>query len=118
MLGVGIGLQNVLALYVDALEAAVDGRVEHVRDAKPWLMVEGNAPKAFEHLAGCIVRNMPVARKLVREGAHVARALHVVLAAQWVHADAQASDMPVAIARFAIPMRVVVPWLCSVTPRP
>ena len=26
--------------------------------------------------------------------------------------------LPVAIARFAMPITIVVPWLCSVTPRP
>ena len=61
VLGVGIGLQNVLALDVDALEGAVDRRIKHVRDAKPRLMVERDAPKAFEHLPGRIVRDMPVA---------------------------------------------------------
>ncbi len=36
---------------------------------------------------------MPIARQFVRERAHVAGALHVVLAAQRVHADAGAADI-------------------------
>jgi hypothetical protein len=36
---------------------------------------------------------MPVARQLVRERAHVAGALHVVLAAERVHADAGTADI-------------------------
>ena len=40
-----------------------------------------------------VVGHVPVARELVREGAHVARALDVVLAAERVHADAVAADV-------------------------
>ena len=36
---------------------------------------------------------MAIARQFVRERAHVAGALHVVLAAQRVHADADAADI-------------------------
>ena len=45
MLGVGIGLQDVLALDVEALERAVDGGVEHVGDAQARLGVERDAPQ-------------------------------------------------------------------------
>ena len=45
MLGVGIGLQDVLALDVDALEGAVDRGVEHVGDAQARLVVERDAPQ-------------------------------------------------------------------------
>jgi hypothetical protein len=54
----------------------------------------------------------------VREAAHVARALDVVLAAQRVHADAGPADIAGAMARLAIAITVDEPWLCSVTPRP
>ena len=40
MLGVGIGLGDVLALDEEALEGAVDGGVEHVGDAQARLGVE------------------------------------------------------------------------------
>ena len=40
-----------------------------------------------------VVGDVAVAGQLVRERAHVARALHVVLAAQRVHADAVAPDV-------------------------
>ena len=90
MLGVGVGLQDVLALDVDALERAVDRGVEHVGDAQARLLVERHAPSALEQRARRIVRDVPVAGQLVRERAHVAGALHVVLAAQRVHADARA----------------------------
>ncbi len=40
-----------------------------------------------------VVGNVAIAREFVRERAHVARALHVVLAAQRIHADAVAADM-------------------------
>ena len=44
-------------------------------------------------LARRVVRHVAVARIFVRERAHVARALHVVLAAQRVYADALAADV-------------------------
>ena len=46
MLGVGVGLQDVLALDVEALERAVDGGVEHVGNAQAGLRVERHAPQA------------------------------------------------------------------------
>ena len=93
VLGVRIGLEDVLALAVEPLEGAFDGRVEHVRNAQARLLVEGDAPKRLEHLPRGIARDVPVAGKLVREGAHVAGALHVVLAAQGVHAHARPADI-------------------------
>ncbi len=51
------------------------------------------APQRLEHRAGGVVGHVPVAGQLVRERAHVARALHVVLAAQRVDADAVAADV-------------------------
>ena len=93
MVGVGVGLQDVLALDVDAAEGAFDGGVEHVGDAQAGLGVDPGAPDPLEHLARGILADMAVAGKLVREGAHVAGALDVVLAAQRVHADAGAADI-------------------------
>ena len=43
--------------------------------------------------ADVVLRDVPVAGELVREGAHVAGALHVVLPAQRVDADALAADV-------------------------
>ena len=48
---------------------------------------------ALEDLARRVVGDVAVARQLVRERAHVAGALHVVLAAQRVHADARPADI-------------------------
>src|SRR5580704_17550279 len=91
--GIGIGLQDVLALDVNALEAAVDRGVEHVGNAQAWLLVEGDAPVLLKHLPGRIDRNVPVSRKLVRERTHVAGALHVVLAAKRMYPDAGPADV-------------------------
>ena len=76
-------------------------------------------PQALSNNARAgVVRDVAVAGQFVRERAHVAGALHIVLAAQRIHADASRPILPVAIARLAIAMTVVEPWLCSVTPRP
>ena len=51
VMGVGVGLQDVLALDVDALERAVDRGIEHVGDAQARLLVERARPKRFEQFA-------------------------------------------------------------------
>ena len=51
-------------------------------------------PQSFlEQVARGVVGDVAIARQLVREAAHVAGALDVVLAAQRVHADAGAADI-------------------------
>ena len=60
---------------------------------RPGSRVERDAPQRLEQLARRVVGDVAVARQLVRERAHVAGALHVVLAAQRVHADAGAADI-------------------------
>ena len=55
----------------------------------------------------------------MRERAHVAGALHIVLAAQRIDADAVAADIAGQPWRdWPCAMTMVEPWLCSVTPRP
>ena len=51
VLGIGIGLENVLPLYVDRLEAAIDGGIEHVRDTQTWLRIQP-VRKVMEPLNG------------------------------------------------------------------
>ena len=88
--------------HVDALERAVDGSVEHVGDAQPRLVVKRPLPKASRTSSGSRLRNMTIAGTPRGEGAHVASALHIVLAAQRVHADAPSRPiLPVAMARLA-----------------
>ena len=93
VLRVGIGLHDVLALDVEALERAVDRGIEHVGDAQARLGIERHAPIALEQSADRVVGDMAIARELVREGAHVAGALDIVLAAQRIHADAAPADI-------------------------
>ncbi len=79
--------------HVDALEGAVDRGVEHVRDAQTRLVGNLDTPELLEGLARCIVGDVAVTRQLVRERAHVAGALYIVLAAQRVNADARPADI-------------------------
>ena len=51
------------------------------------------APQRLEDAAHGVVGDVAIAGQLVREGAHVAGALDVVLAAQRVHADALAAEI-------------------------
>ena len=60
---------------------------------RPGSLSSGLSHSASKHRAGGVVGDVPIAGKLVRERAHVAGALHVVLAAQRVHADAGPADV-------------------------
>ncbi|MNL74855.1 hypothetical protein D3C87_2005590 [compost metagenome] len=62
MLGIGIGLQDILALDIDALERAIDGRIQHVGNAQARLIVERHAPELLEGLARRIIGNVAIAR--------------------------------------------------------
>ena len=93
MLGVGIGLGDVLTLDEECLELAHHGGVEHVGDAHAGIAAQLRAPQRLELLAHRIVGDVAVARQLVGEGAHVARALDVVLPSQRVDPDAVAADV-------------------------
>ena len=90
---VRVRLGEVLALDVERAETAVERRLEHVRDAKSWLVADRHIPGRLEVATRDGIRHVPVARQLVRERAHVAGALHVVLSAQRIHAHALAADV-------------------------
>src|SRR5262249_5940762 len=67
---------------------ARDRPVEHLRDHEPALLLDRPSPARLEHRAHRVVRRRAVHRERVRQRAHVARSLHVVLPAQRVHAAA------------------------------
>src|SRR5690606_28114721 len=67
--------------------------VEHVGDAQAGFRVQRHAPVVFEQLAHGRIGNVAIAAQLVREAAHVAAALNVVLTAQRVHAHAAAANV-------------------------
>ncbi len=93
VLRVRIGLREILALNEQSAEFAADGLRQHVRNAQTRIGVEVHVPPSFERAAHRVVGDVAIARKFVRKGTHVARALHVVLAAQRIHADAVAADV-------------------------
>src|SRR5437763_14887522 len=57
------------------------------------LRIELDAPRGLELIAYRLTRDMAIAGQFVRERAHVAGSLHVVLAAQRVHADTGPADI-------------------------
>src|SRR6185503_6881798 len=93
MLGVRIGLCDVLTFDVQALELAVQGGFEHVWNAQSWLALQLDSPAVLEQMTHRIVGYVPVGRELVGKGSHVARALDVVLATQWIDANAFTPDV-------------------------
>ena len=115
---VRIGLHEVLALHVHALERAIEGGLEHVRDAQARLGLQRHAPVGLEARAHGGIGDVAVGGELVREGTHVAGPLHVVLAAQRAHAHPLATQVAGGHGEIGVAITVVVPWLCSVTPSP
>ena len=93
MLGVRVRLQDVFALAVQALERALNRRIQHIGDAQARFVIDLNAPDFLEDVAHGFALHMAVAGQFMRERAHIARALHVVLPAQRVHAHTGAADI-------------------------
>ncbi len=93
VMGVGIGLHEVLALHVHALEAAIEGGLEHVGDAQSGLRLQRDTPCLLEQRADRGVGHVAIGTELVWERAHVARALDVVLPPQRIDANALATDV-------------------------
>jgi hypothetical protein len=60
---------------------------------RPGSLFEMHAPQRLEHRPGRVAGDVTIAGQFVRERAHVAGALHVVLPPQRVHADAGAADI-------------------------
>ena len=69
---IGIGLENVFALNVEALERPIDGSIEHVRNTQARLVIKLRTPQRLEHRVRGVFRDVAVARKFMRERAHVA----------------------------------------------
>ncbi|MNP17090.1 hypothetical protein D3C76_1095120 [compost metagenome] len=93
VLGIGVALGDVFALAIQALEAAGQGRLEHVGNAQARVGLQGDVPGLFELRSYHLVGDVPVAGQLMGEGTHVAGALDVVLPAQRVHAHAFTADV-------------------------
>src|SRR5690606_23706701 len=76
-----------------SLVGAGDSGIEHVGNPVAGLRIELHAPNFLERTADFVVGYRPVSCELVRERAHVAGALHVVLTAQRVHPAAREADV-------------------------
>ena len=119
VLRVRVGLQDVLALDVDALERAVDRGVEHVGDAQARLLVERARPTA--------PRTSRASRRWRCGDSRRARAGTSPCRRSPARCSARAAGSRRRRAGrccrspwrgWRCAMTVVEPWLCSVTPRP
>ena len=94
VLGVGLGLGRVLADDVERRQLAALHRLEHLGQVPAVLRHDLDAPRLAEPLPGLgVALEVLEAGQLVRDGAHVAAALDVVLPAQRVQAGAVAADV-------------------------
>ena len=67
MMRIRVGLRDVFALDIESLEAAVEGRIEHVGDAQAGLGVERDVPFVLEIGAQLGIGNVPIAGQLMRK---------------------------------------------------
>ena len=91
---VGVGLHRVLPDDVHAPDLAVRYGVHHLGLVQALVFRQGSAPYILEERVRLWVVPSPAADLLVRQGAHVAAALHVVLAAQGVEAASVLAHVP------------------------
>ncbi len=85
---VGLGLRGVLADHVERPQLAALHAVEHLRQVPAVLRPDRRAPRPLEARARVrVALDVLEARELVRDRAHVAAALDVVLAAQRVEPE-------------------------------
>ena len=91
---VGLGLDRVLADAVDRGQVAALHRVEHARQVPAALRRDGHAPGGVELRAERVVLDVLEPGQPIRQGAHVAATLDVVLAAERVDAAAVPPDVP------------------------
>lgn len=109
VLGVGIGLQNVLALHIDAHEGAFDRGVEHVGNAQARLGVELDVPQCFELVAHGVAGDVAVAGQLVRNEPMSQEPCTLFWPRSGFTPTPGRPILPVAIARLAIAITVVEP---------
>ena len=93
VVALGLRLRRVLADHVERGEIAALHGLEHVRQVQPVPGRDVRAPGGIELGPSLVVEDVLEARQLVRDGAHVAAALHVVLPAQRVEPAAVAADV-------------------------
>ena len=90
----GVGLQRIFAHNVRGAHFAVGHAVRQLADAVAGMLRQAvNAPGFGEFLAVFRELNVLIARISVRQRAHIAGALNVVLAAYRVNADARLAEI-------------------------
>ncbi len=93
VLCVRVGLGEILALDVHAFVVTGNCGIEHIGNTVYRLRVEFDTPDFLERCADLVVLNRAIPGKLVRERAHVAGALYVVLPAQRIEAAAGKTEI-------------------------
>ena len=91
---VRIGLENIFALAIECFEHAVDRCIQHAGNTQAGLWIQRDAPVIFKQSPRVAIADVAISRKFMRETAHVARALDVVLATKRIYADTTAANIP------------------------
>ena len=93
MFGIRVGLYDVFADNPHGLEVAGQCGLVHLRDFQADLVAYVRAVKLLiEQVVGRVI-DLQVAGALMRLAPHVGGSLHIILAAQWIHSYAGASDI-------------------------
>ena len=93
MLGVGVGLHDILTHQPEGLQAAIDGGFKHLRDFPAGLLVEFYAVELLIPAMHPGVIHLKITGALMGLTTHVRGTLHVVLTAQRIHSDPGPADV-------------------------
>src|SRR5436309_13989576 len=93
MILVGLGLERVLANDVKGAQFSAFHRLKHLRQVPPFLWRNRNAPIRFKFGAKNVILDVLESGQAIRQCAHIAAALNVVLAAQRIQSAAISPDM-------------------------
>src|SRR5207237_5060128 len=90
---IGIRLARVFPDDIERLQVAPLHRLEHLRKVPAVLGLQRNGPGTLELRPHAWVQDVLEARQVIRDGAHIAAALDVVLAAKRIESRTVAADM-------------------------
>ena len=90
---IGFRLQRIFSNDVQSAKFASFHGFEHLREVPSFVRRQLNAPVFFELLAQSGVLDVLETRETIRQSAHVAAALHIVLAAKRIEPAAVFADV-------------------------
>ena len=90
---VWVRLKYILPLAIQRLKHTIYSSIKHIGNAQARLRIERHAPIIFKQTPSFAVADMTISGQFVREAAHVACALDIILATQRIYAHSAPPDI-------------------------